>query len=162
LLNGKQNSIFRPLVEKAWLVHCQRHGYAPTDKASRDSWYRAELLHRSGLAIYTTKQIDGSDADAVDKLLMHFAIAAQDERMIGWVNSSAERRARWRLEHTMQNAGVGWPYINAIARNMGYGDLPLEELPAEIVLKINTAVYLYWRRKQKKQKEPENVAVCAN
>lgn len=146
MLNGQQNGIYRPLVKAAWLKYCADGGRDPADKSLRETWYRKQLLDACGY--WTTKQI--ATAEEFDKVLAHFAILAGDRKMVAWVAESQERRAHWRLRQTMHNAGVDWPYVEGIQRKMGYADKALEDLPAEIVLKINTAVYLHWRRQQKK------------
>jgi hypothetical protein len=146
MLEPKIQRIYRPLVDSAWRAECARTGQDPADKIDREKWYRDQLVVGSGLGIFSTKQIKHDDCEAIDALLLHFATLANDTAMIKWVTESPERRARWRLAATMRNAGVSDAYVSGILRNMGYADRTIADLPADIILKVNTAVYLHWRR----------------
>ena len=146
MLTKKQNAIYRPLVKRAWRVFCDRTGKDTNDRGARESWYRRELVS-SLLGIYTTKQVQtGAEFDAI---CLHFATLAGDPEAIDYWTRADERRALWRLKQTMRNAGVDWPYVHGITRNMGYSK-PIDDLPAALILKINTAVYLYWKRQAKR------------
>lgn len=155
MLTGKQNSIFRPLVEKAWSALCVRNSVSLSDEVAHKAWYRKVLVMQFGF--YSTKQVPADNSVLFDELCLHFATLSGDEREIGYWSAAEERRAMWRLTHTMENAGVGWPYVLAIARNMGFDvsdDTKVHELPAEHILKLNTAVYLYMKRQEREQKDP--------
>ena len=153
MLSGQQQSIFQPLKNAAWLKHCEQTGTPPNGKGQLDAWYRKELV--GSLGVYTTKEIKANDLEMFDKLCMHFATLTGDAVQIEYWSSADERRAMWRLECTMKNAGVGWNYVQGIARKMGLvvdGDLDkIKNLPAEHLLKINTAVYLFYKRHQPKE-----------
>ena len=142
MLTRRQNAVYRPLVAEAWQAYCSRHGGDVGDSRAKDAWYREQLV--DALGIYTTKQV--RDADEFDRLLLHFATIAGNDEWIDRASRGPERRALWRLRKTMKNAGEPLSYVYGIARHMGY-DLALEELPAEAVLKINTALYKHWKRK---------------
>lgn len=139
MLTRRQNGIYRPLVKAAFAIYCRKGG---TDKF--DPWYRKELVN--ALGIYTTKEV--KDQAQLDELCIHFATLSGDRKEIDYWTRAQERRALWRLQATMRNAGVDWPYVNGIAHKMGY-DRDIATLPAELILKINTALYLHWKRKQK-------------
>lgn len=146
-LSPQQNAKYRPVVKEAWLRHAVRNDVDRKDKGAYEKWYRNQLVHESGLGIYSTKEIN--TADEFGKVLLHFAVLANDQHWIDRLSSDEERRALWLLDKSMANAEVGWPYVEGIARKMGF-DTNIQELPAEHILKINTAVYLYYKRKQKK------------
>lgn len=143
MLTRRQNAIYRPLVDKAWLAHCSRQGAEPEDRAARGRWYRKTLLE-SSLGVYTSKEI--TTAWQFDKLLEVFAVLSGDVEAIDYCARAQERRALWLLKQTMRKAGVDSSYVAGIARHMGYGDKPIEDLPAELILKINTALYMHCKR----------------
>lgn len=151
MLSGKLHAIFNPIKKAAWLMHCNRTKAAADDRIAQDAWYRKELVR--GVGVYSTKQIV-SNAD-FDLLCLHFATLSDDQRQIAYWSRAEERRALYQLSRTMNNAGVNWRYVGGIARNMNM--LPadadpadaqrlISELPASLILKINAAVYLYWKR----------------
>lgn len=146
MLSGQQNSRFRPMVGRAWLAVCARTGARPNDRAAKEKWYRKELL--SGPGFYSTKQI--GSVEQFDGLCLHFAVIGGNQGEIDYWSKAAERRALWRLRESLRAAGKSEAYALGVARNMGYGDLPLEEMPAEAVLKVNTAIYMQWKRQAKK------------
>jgi hypothetical protein len=147
MMTRRQNKIYRPLVKRAWLRYCLENDLDETDRPTHETWYRKQLL--DAVRVWTTKQLK-TEAEH-DAVLLHFAILAGDQAMINRVSGSEERRALWRLRSTAKKAGVTDAYIAGIQRKMGYDGRALEHLPAEIVLKINTAVYLYMLRQQRKE-----------
>ncbi len=147
MLSRKQNAIYRPVVKAAWLKYCSDNGRDPKDKGLYETWYRKELL--TACSYWTTKQI--TNAEELDAALSHFAVLANDDAMIKHVAASQERRAIWWLKQTIRNAGVSQAYVDGIQRNMGYGDGPVEDLPAENIRKITQAIFIYWKRQLKKE-----------
>jgi hypothetical protein len=146
MLTGKQQKIFQPIKIAAWQAYCRRApGENVLDRAAMDRWYRKALV--TGLGIFSTKQIAAKDGGAFDRLCLHFSTLAGDQKQIDYWSRAEERRALWRLKMTMRNAGVDWAYVRGIARNMGFGAREIEDLPAELILKLNTAVFLYIRRR---------------
>jgi hypothetical protein len=159
MLTGKQQSIFQPLKESAWLAYCERNPLCDAKHAaSQNDWYRKVLV--TELGVFTTKEIPGNDQVKFDALCLVFATIGGDQAQIEYWASAAERRALWLLKKTMENAGVDSAYVRGIARNMHMGDRPLEDLPAELILKLNTAVFIYMKRKQKKS-ESCRAAACS-
>lgn len=148
MLNGKQQSIFQPLKEAAWLAYCGRNPLVdPKHKGSMTDWYRKVLTQELG--VWTTKELSEHDQDKFDALCLVFATIAGNQKEIEYWSSAAERRALWRLKQTMKNAGVDLAYVRGIMRNMNMGDKAIEDLPAELILKINTAVFIYMKRRSK-------------
>ena len=152
MLTPWQNKTYRPLVEKAWRAHCGRTaGSDLMDKVARDQWYRKQLMAGSG--VYTTKQIGPQDAQAFDGLCLHFATIACDMEQIAYWSTAEERRALWRLDQNMKRAGLDWPYVRGIAKAMHLLDknhTEIQDLPAEHILKLATALFLYMKRKERK------------
>lgn len=160
MLSRGQNSKYRPLVKEAWAMVCRHKNLNPGDRSTRESWYRNELVHRFG--VWTTNQLTASDPRQFDDLLRHFAMIACNEAWLDRLAHADEIRALWRLKQTMRSVGVDWPYVRAIAVQMGYiqseisdlkSQIPTEsallELPAELILKINTALALHRHRHRK-------------
>jgi len=114
-----------------------------------DKWYRQALVE--GVGISSTKQIAPKDQKLFDNLCLCFATLSGNDQQIDYWSRAAERRALWMLEQTMKKAGVDMPYVTGIANNMGFGDSYLRDLPAEMILKLNTAVYKHWKRKSTKR-----------
>jgi hypothetical protein len=149
MLSKPQQGIFRHLVALAWQAQCKRDGSDPALPESagmKDQWYRQELVR--DFHCYTTKEIDGRDETLFDKLCLHFAMLSGDTQEIKYWAETDERRARYRMQLTMQKAGISIEYVRGIARRMGLRD-DLENLPAASILKLNTAIYLYSKRKEK-------------
>ena len=151
MLTRKQNGVYRPLVKRAWLAHCERTGTSPNDRSAQDDWYRRQLLDAAG--IYTTKEAD--PVVHFDLVMHRFAWIANDRYWLDRLATADERRALWRLRVTIRKArdqglDISDAYVAGIQRNMGFGAKALEDLPAEHILRINAAVYLHARRHAKK------------
>jgi len=148
-LSGRENAIYRPLAKRAWQAYQAAGGQFPYDP-----WYRGELVATVG--VYTTKEI--KDKEDLEALCLRFSIIIGDDEQIDYWSRAPERRALWQLNRTMKNAGVNYAYVGAVAKKMGYFkpdggvliEQALQELPAELILKINTAIYLYWKRQTRK------------
>ena len=142
MLTGRQNGIFRPLAKAAYKAYCDRGGVG-----SYDDFYRRELMRAIG--VFTTKQI--KSGVEFDTICAHFATLSGDEKQIEYWSRAPERRAIWILRKSMGKARVGDAYVQGIAKKMGFGDRPVKDLPAELILKLNTAVFLYKKRQAKKE-----------
>jgi len=151
-MRGSIQGIYRGLVNKAWRVHCERDQVDINDKQARDRWYRRELL-RSPLNVYTSKQI--VTADDEDAICLHFAMLTGDERQIHYWSSAEERRAMWVLRKTMNKLGVSQNYVTSVGMQMGFlseqGHRSIDELPAELILKINAALDMHAHRRARKE-----------
>lgn len=148
MLDGKQNRIYRPLVDAAWRVHCGRTAGADlTDKIAKDRWYRKALLDAAG--IHTTKEIRQNDTTSFEALCLHFAVIACDAEQIAYWSTAEERRALWGLEQNMKRAGLDWAYVKGIAKAMHLLDanmMEIKDLPAEHIRKLSVALFLYIKR----------------
>ena len=144
MLSRRHNAVYRPLVQKAWLAHCARSGKDPENKSEKDQWYRKQLVENFGF--YTTKQ--ARSASDVDRLCLHFATIAGDEKAISYFVQAEERRALWVLRKSMARSRVSDSYVQAMSERMGFS-LPFTELPAESILKLNMALSMHNRRKAK-------------
>jgi len=141
--------IYRGLVDKAWRAHCETENANAADKAEKERWYRKELLRT--LNVYTTKQVFAVEDE--DTLCLHFATLANDQREIHYWSRAEERRAIWVLRKTMNAAGVNLNYVRQMAIRMGFltEKETLEDLPAELILKINAALDMHAHRRTRKE-----------
>jgi hypothetical protein len=149
MFTGRQQAEFRPLVKRAWAEVCRRSGWVDTP-SGRETWYRAEV--KSILGVDSTRSAD--PVRDFDRLMLSFATLANDTELIGYYSAADERRALHQLQNTINNAAragveISEPYLSGIARRMGFGDRPLTELPAVQILKINTACFIHWKRREK-------------
>jgi len=142
MLSKRQNAVYRPLVKAAWIAFCQATGRDTLSKAAYNDWYRKELVDSAH--VYTSKQV--SDPDTFDALCLHFARLSNNTAEIEYWSTAKERRALWRLGQTMKKAGVGWAYVQAISEHQGNGDKRVDELPADRILKINSALDMHVQR----------------
>lgn len=138
-LTGRQQRVYRPLVEAAWAACC-RSG-APTeaaaarlraDRIARERWYRSQL--HACLGIWTTKQLVG--LPAFRRLMAHFEaivgesfywqqqLATAEERSIREVfrlflqQHAEDLRAMISKEGTLPTDEAVLEYIEATAWNM--------------------------------------------
>lgn len=155
MLTGRQNAVYRPLVDKAWEQHCSRKNLPAADRSAFRIWYTRQL--RTCFGFDSTSSVPSSDLKTIDALCLHFATLTGDYALISYWSSAEERRALWRLERNMETAGVNWQYVRGIARNMGFirdgGSKDLRDLPAEHILKLSTALFLYSSRRSRKREE---------
>lgn len=155
MLTGQQQKIFQPLKSAAWQTHCARTGADVKDGKALDKWYRQAMV--TGVGIYSTKQIGPKDQHLFDSLCLHFATLAGLDSQIDYWARAAERRALWALQQTMKNADVDMTYVKGIAKQMGFRAGDIKDLPAEMILKLNTAVYKHWKRHSVKRYRQQEV-----
>ncbi|MFH0878582.1 MAG: hypothetical protein V2A34_02605 [Lentisphaerota bacterium] len=142
-----QQSKFRPLVARAWLVHCALEGTAPNNKASREQWYREELSKAGGW--FTTKECN--HVHDYDTCMLHFAMIAGDEYWINRIAHSDQRRQFYlinlRLDDLSRLEGhvYDWNYARAIYRHMHLPER-MHDCPAEILWKLFQALDTHVRR----------------
>lgn len=160
-MTPSQQSIYRPLVQKAFEAHCKLTGDKPQDRIAKEHWYRKALMNRFG--IYTTKELEPITPEILDELLLLFALAADDQYWIDRATRGPELRAMWQLEQAMKSVRVSWEYVHGIARQMGFLTSTDEgqnikqtigELPAELILKLVKALRVYSYRQARAKKEP--------
>jgi len=144
MLSPRQQSKYRPLVEKAWQMECLRTGQKPGLDGSHETWYRRQLLDACG--IYTTKQAD-TVAD-YDKLMLHFAVIAGDQELIAYFSSASERRHLHNIRRSIEQGVVTEEYVQGIARNMGFRE-DLDALPADHLWRIWNALIRHNKRHEK-------------
>ncbi len=135
MLTGRQQSKYRPLVERAWQWTCLRADTNPAVDSARETWYRKQLLDACG--IYTTLQAD--PVKDYDTLMLHFAVIAGDQAAIAYFSSAAERRLLHNIRRSIESGVVTEAYVQGIARNMGYRT-DLDTLPADHLWRIWNAL----------------------
>ncbi|MFA7256931.1 MAG: hypothetical protein WC047_05095 [Kiritimatiellales bacterium] len=156
MLTPRQQSKYRPLVERAWQAECSRAGQSPGIDHAHETWYRQQLLDACG--IYSTKQAD--PVNDYDALMLHFAILAGDQALIDYFSRAAERRHLHNIRRSINQGAVTEAYVLGIARNMGF--IPqskienpksqiLEELPADHLWRIWNALIRHNKRHQQER-----------
>jgi hypothetical protein len=148
MLSPRQQSKYRPLVERAWQAECARSGTKPECDGARESWYRRQLLDACG--IYTTKEAD--PVNDYDALRLHFAIIAGDQTLIDYFSCASERRILHNIRATIASGAVTEAYVLGIARNMGYRE-DLDSLPADHLWRVWNALIRHNKRHAKEKLE---------
>ena len=129
-----------PVVADAWSRHCDQNDLDPHRKASNGyrAWYEGILEEATGKT--TTKDLNG--ARDFGEVLMAFAQAAGDERLIRDLAEDEEHRHRWVLRMLavdlsyLRGEVVGWEYVRAL---YGQSKLPpgeFEDCPADLLKKV--------------------------
>lgn len=143
-----QQGKYRPVVKAAWVRECGLTGLAPNDKAAYNRWYRRELL--AAADVYSTKQCNA--VKDFDKVMLHFAILAEDEFWMRRLAQADERRVRHHLRRYMRDLEylekrrVDWAYVKSI---YGQSQLPpgdMKDCPAEYLLKVLQMLDTHVRR----------------
>jgi hypothetical protein len=162
-LTPRQQGIYRPLVQRAWLAHCERERIAPDADGAYETWYRHEVREATGKD--STRDCDPT-LD-LDLLLIRFARIAGDDRMEAHATASAERRMRYVINELLGKLAraecrqVGWPYARAIYAQMSrYHMLPeqMEDCPAELLRKVVQALDTHLRRLRRRAQEVHHAA----
>lgn len=86
MLTKTQQSVYRPMVEKAWIAHCQLTGDSPNNKPAKDAWYRDQVHSCTGQ--WSTRDVDPSRD--FQPLLDRFMMLAGDPQPLmvhGWTDS---------------------------------------------------------------------------
>jgi hypothetical protein len=157
MLTPRQQSIYRPLVERAWQADCQRSGCNPGADGARETWYRRQLLECLGVC--TTKQCN--QTDELDALLGHFAAIAGDDYWLRRASASAERRVLYVIRSKLSDLAraegrpADWNYARAIYTQMtAHHLLPdnMSDCPASLLRKVIQAIDTHVRRLNGKQK----------
>lgn len=135
-----QLSRLSPVVQDAWERHCDQNDLDPHRKASNGyrAWYEGILEDATGKT--STKALAG--AKDFGKVLLAFAQAAGDERLVRDLAEDEEHRHRWVLRMLavdlsfLRDEAVGWEYVRSI---YGQSKLPpgeFEDCPADILDKV--------------------------
>lgn len=144
----RQQAHYRPLVDRAWMVECQNTGAAPNSKAAKNDWYRNQLVQAIG--VYTTKQCNC--AEDFDRVMLHFAIIANDEYWITRTTSSGERRMMYQIKRYMRDLAwlekekITWEYIRGIYKQSGQLPSRLSNCPAATLRKLLAMLDTHIRR----------------
>ena len=135
-----QLSRLSPVVQEAWERHCDQNDFDPHRKASNGyrAWYEGILEDATGKT--STKVLAG--AKDFGKVLLAFAQAAGDERLIRDLAEDEEHRHRWVLRMLccdlsyLRGDVVGWEYVRSI---YGQSKLPpgdFEDCPADLLIRV--------------------------
>lgn len=140
MFTTNQLSRLSPVVAKAWERHCDQNDLDPHRKASNGyrAWYEGILEEATGKT--TTKDLSG--ARDFGEVLLAFAQASGDERLIRDLAEDEEHRHRWVLRMLavdisyLRGEVVGWEYVRAL---YGQSKLPpgeFEDCPADLLKKV--------------------------
>lgn len=138
---------FFALQRRAWQAHAYREDVPMNDKAAETAWRQAETLKECGVESFG----DLDHVDDFERIMLHWAITAEDDREIAYWSTSLERRYRHlireRLREISHVSGTphGWEYVRGIHDQMQL-PLRLEECPAEHLHKIFEALDTHLRR----------------
>jgi hypothetical protein len=77
--NQKQQAEYRPVVDRAWKLHCQKTGCDLKDKAAKREWYEDILEEKTGLRSST--QCNGGRH--YDRVAARFEELAEDDIKFG-------------------------------------------------------------------------------
>lgn len=135
-----QHTRLSPVVADAWERYCDQNDLDPHRKASNGyrAWYEGILEEATGKT--TTKDLGG--ARDFGKVMLAFAQAAGDERLIRDLAVDEEHRHRWVLRMLsidlsfLRGEVVGWEYLRAI---YGQSKLPpgdFNDCPAAKLLSV--------------------------
>jgi hypothetical protein len=148
-----QNAKYRPVVDAAWLAHCDREGIAPNTKGSKDKWYRGELMLCLGVS--STSDCDDLVHD-FDAAMLHFAIIANDEYWINKITRNGVDVIVYLIDGQLENLSkidgnkYTFAYARGIYEQMTSGDqLPLniEDCTAEVLKSLYEKLNIFLRRK---------------
>jgi len=147
-----QNSVFSPLVAKAWRSVCRRDATG----LQFHEWLDKEL---AACGIHGRKARD--HVEQFDDVMSHFACIAGDLYWIERTSQASEIRMRYILVGKMaelarvEQRPVDWNYCRAIYSRMNL-PLTLEEADARWLWKLVQAIDTHLRRLRKRQ-EPASV-----
>jgi len=141
-LSAAQQGTFRPVVQRAWQMHCIIWEIDRRDCQAKRAWYERELMTAAG--VHSTTAL-ACDADVFHDLLMHFASLAKDADLIGRLASESERRMHYRIGKLLEELSflechtVTWDYARAVFTSMKL-PLTMEETPAPYLQKVLIAL----------------------
>lgn len=135
-----QLSRLSPVVASAWERHCDQNDLDPHRKASNGyrAWYEGVLEDSTGKT--TTKALGGAKDFGV--VLLAFAQAAGDERLIRDLAADEEHRNRWVLRMLvvdlsfLRGEEISWEYVRAM---YGQSKLPpgdFDDCPSSMLLVV--------------------------
>lgn len=143
---------FRP----AWEAYAGRLGLDPRDRGTSESWRHA-ILAEECAGQSSLKAIDNT---GYARVMLRLAVEAGDEHAISYWSQSGERKALHRIDALLEELNrldgrnhYTRAYAEGIARTMKLArDRPLDELPAELLRKIEIAL---WRKKKRVERAME-------
>jgi hypothetical protein len=137
-------TFYQPMVDRAWLAHCERECITDSTAASKKDWERQELKRVFG--VDSTRDLDkGKD---FERAMAHFEELA--DAGIYWqvkvVNGDADR-ARHVLNETISNLRLKPEYVDAIRRQMQI-DHTIRTLTVDEAINMRIALLKHVRRRQ--------------
>lgn len=144
-----QQGLFRPMVAKAWEIHCTKNGLLQKDKTAKELWYRAELLQ----AINRDSTSHANTGRDFDACMAHFESVCGDS--IHWnteVFNGDSKRIIYAIGQICEKHTISQAYVLGTARNI-LKNRELNNLhqieDAEDLEKVKVALLIHARRKAK-------------
>jgi hypothetical protein len=148
-----QQGKYRPIVNRAWHVHCDRTSQAPNAPLAFRCWYEQQLMEVLGVP--TTRNA-GHKAQ-FEICMLWFAQIAGEDREIAYWSSAAERTMQYlitqRLDELswLEHRPHDWRYARAIYAHMNL-PLSMDEAPAMCLWKVFQALDIHVARECRKRK----------
>jgi len=157
MITPAQRSRFFPAMHAAWREHCRLSGGDANDIHAREAWYRDQLAEV--LTVRSLQQVNHTDD--FDRIMLHWAEVAGDDRAIAYFCDSLERRYRYIVGNMLVNLSImegrdlGWEYVEHVYQHMGHGGWPsrIEDAPAKLLQKVIAALDTHIRRLQRREVE---------
>ncbi|MDZ7317476.1 MAG: hypothetical protein ONB24_15295 [candidate division KSB1 bacterium] len=150
-LTRRQQSLYRPLVDRAWRAEAMRMGISSDADGARETWYRNQLAIIGGWR----STVECNSTYDFDLLLSHFATLAGEVDLAMHAAKSAERRVIHAIKRKLaeleeiEQRPVTWNYVRAIYAQMSRHHLLPERLsdcPAELLRRVLAAIDTHIRR----------------
>jgi hypothetical protein len=110
-----QQGLFRPMITKAWEIHCEKNGLDKKDKPAKDRWYRNELL----VAIGIESTSDAHPGRDFETCMAHFETICGDS--VHWnmrVFKGDAARIIFSIGQICKKHTISEPYVLGTARKM--------------------------------------------
>ena len=118
---------------------------------TREAW-RKEQLGECGFE--SLARVDRTHG--FDRVMLHFAVLAQDAEAIGYWAPAVERRMRFLIQERLVSLGalegkqIGWKYVTAILHHMHLPE-SIDDCPAALLFKAYEALDTHCRRLERKE-----------
>jgi len=118
-------SVFRPLVDRAWSAQCRISGVPPNNSTARDRWYREQIRAATDGRIHSTR---GISPDNMRLLLNRFTMLSQGgdtAHISGWSDGQNAWFAQlvmdaWQMVNRRGERGAFATWIDAILGDAGF------------------------------------------
>ena len=120
MMTKKQLTMIHVIMSKAWEAACFQEGHNNfADAKAAEAWRRDELE-----TVVGQRSTKGLTQTQFEEAMVHFAIIAQDAKIIDHFSAAAQRRYRWQLHRFLRllsdvrGEASGWSYVRSIMDRM--------------------------------------------